>query len=302
MEFILVVGSQRSGTTLMAQVIGAHPLAIMIDENDGLYDWTDSLFNNTPIPRTKTFGSTLNLPEMRQNFQKLKMVLRKPSFQSCCRLAIRKYQNPYIRFLENKSLRDSVEFAVLKVPNLTYSFAEIPHVFPRAKIIYMSRDIRDIVSSMMALKRIPILENQLQRILASQDLVKMFPAELSLLQLDDDTVKLHIKMALIAKIKMSLANLFRDNGLNVVNVRYEDLVTHAESVVPYVLDKLGIPFAAECLRHNDVFQGIAPGGTKRQRPLDNKSKKKWKYHLTPQQESEIWGAVGDFMESFGYIR
>lgn len=277
-DYVLIVGCQRSGTTLMGQVIGAHPLAVMIDEDDGLYKWTDALFGHT----------------METNVDTL--------FQNCCRSAMAKYQNPKTRFLNNGLLRNSVEIVVLKSPNLTYSYSEIPNTFPRAKIVYMFRDIRDVVSSMMAFNKVPILENQLRRILSSKDLMRMFPIEVSLLQQDDNIVKPHVKMALVAKIKMSLTRLFQGNGFDVINVRYEDLVTHPEYAIPHFLEELGMLYAAECLHHNEVFEGLGPGGTHRCRSLDNKSHGKWKYILTHQQENEIWDAIGNFMEDIGYIR
>ncbi len=269
-DFILIVGCQRSGTTLMGQIIGAHPLAVMIDENDGLYDWIDALFSET----TEADPQTL--------------------FNNCCLSAMTKYQIPQTRFFENGLLRGSIEFAVLKAPNLTYFYDKIPHALPGAKIIYMLRDIRDVVSSMIALNKVPILNNQLRRIFSSKDLAQMFPAELSLLQQDDNSVKPHIKMALVAKIKMSLARQFQDNGLDVLMVKYEDLVTQPEYIIPNVLEKLDLPQATECLHHEDVLYGIGPGGTHRDRSVDNKSKGKWKDNLTHQQSKEIWDVIGDF--------
>ncbi len=277
MEFILIVGCQRSGTTLMGQIIGAHPSAIMIDEDDGLYNWTDVLFSS----HTVNADTLLN---------------------TCYHSAATKYREPATRFRSNGSLRNTVEYAILKAPNLTYSYREIPHALPGAKIVYMFRDIRDVVSSMIALKRIPILKNQLRHILPSKDLATMFPTELSLLQQDDKKVKPHIKMALVAKIKMSFIQLFRDNGSHVINVRYEDLIGHPEYVIPLVLKKLGMPYAEECLHHHEVYRGVGPGGTQRGRPIDEESKGKWKERLRQEQENEIWDFVGDFMENMGYTR
>jgi hypothetical protein len=262
----------------MGQIIGAHPLAVMIDENDGLYNWTDTLLCHTIEANAETL------------------------FHDCCRSAMTKYQDPNTRFLKNGLLRDSVDFAVLKAPNLTYFYDRIPNVFPGAKIVYMFRDIRDVVSSMMVLNEVPILDNQLRRILLSKDLLRMFPTELSLLKHDDNTVKPYIKMALVAKIKMSLTKPFQENGLDVINVKYEDLIAHPQHVVPHVLEKIGLPDTAECLHHNEVFQGVGPGGTHRGRPLDNKSKGKWNDSLTQQQGNEIWDVVGDFMEDLGYAK
>lgn len=42
MKVCAIVGSQRSGTTLMGQILGSLPGALLIDEDDGLYDWTSA--------------------------------------------------------------------------------------------------------------------------------------------------------------------------------------------------------------------------------------------------------------------
>ena len=323
-DSILVIGCQRSGTTLMAQIIGAHPLAVMIDESDGLYNWIDALFGETRLP------SIRNLRVMRppaahtpRSWRKLTGIYKgirrmispshriwrysetagvdpKTLFHTCCRSAMTKYRTPQTRFFENGLLRDGIEFAVLKAPNLTYFYDEIRCVFPNAKIVCMLRDIRDVVSSMMALTKVPILDNQLRHIFSSRDLGSLFPDELSLLRQDDNTVRPHIKMALVAKIKMSLAQQFLDNGLDVISVRYEELVMQPEYIIPHILESLGLPQAVECLHHNDVFRGVGPGGTRRGRLVDNKSKGKWKDSLTHQQSSDIWNIVGGFMETLGY--
>ena len=322
-DFILIVGCQRSGTTLMAQIIGAHPSAVMIDEDDGLYRWTDVLFGETIVPSFWN-PSMIKSPasgfwhKLSGVYQAIRWIIRimSPShriwwylgttktdpdtlFQKCCRLAMSKYQAPQTRFFENGLLCDSIKFAVLKAPNLTYFYDKISDVFPGAKIVYLYRDIRDVVSSTMNVNA-PILDNQLRRILSSRDLANIFPAELTLLRQDDNTVKPHVKMALVAKIKMSLAQQFRDNGLDVIDVKYEKLIAQPESMIPHILKKLDLPQTIECLHHNDVFQSIGPGGTHRGRPIDNKSKGKWKNNLTHQQSNDIWDIVGDFMETLDY--
>jgi LPS sulfotransferase NodH len=278
MNYLLVVGSQRSGTTLMGQILGAHPQAVLIDENDGLYKWTKKLIN------------------------KAKETDSQDRFHRCCLSAKTKYQNPQTRFFENGMLRENIKYTVLKAPNLTYSYKDIPEIFPNAKIIYMIRDIRDVVSSMIALTSVPMLRNQLRYIFSFEDLERIFPTELALLREDDITVKPHIKMALVVKIKTSLLDKFSETGFEVTKVKYEDLITQPDQVIPHILEQINMPYAEECLNHDQVLKGKGPGGTRRNRPVDSNSKEKWKKNLTQEQGNEIWDTVGDFMENLGYTR
>ena len=45
-------------------------------------------------------------------------------------------------------------------------------------------------------------------------------------------------MALVAKVKMSLSQRFQNSGLDVIEVKYEALVTHPESVILRILSRL----------------------------------------------------------------
>ncbi|MEQ9661013.1 MAG: hypothetical protein RLN87_00495, partial [Parasphingopyxis sp.] len=42
-RLVVIVGCQRSGTSLSGEVIGAHPNVLLIDETDGLMRWADAL-------------------------------------------------------------------------------------------------------------------------------------------------------------------------------------------------------------------------------------------------------------------
>lgn len=268
MDFVIVVGSQRSGTTLMGQMLGSHPQAVLIDEDDKLYAWTNACFySSTGVPANLLFNRS-------------------------CRLAMTKYLNPDSRFQKNGQLLTCVKYAVLKAPNLTYCYNQVAEAFPNAKIVYMLRDIRDVVASMINLNTVPILKNQLAYILASRDLERTFPKEVSLLRRSNWIVKPYLKLALIAKIKMSLAQCFEDNGLDVIEVRYEELVSHPEQIIKH----LGIPDTDQCLRYHEVLYGDGPGGTRRDQPLEKTSIGKWKSSLSHRQVEKMRELVGDFME------
>lgn len=72
-KIVVIAGCQRSGTTLVGQVLGAHPKAILIDETDGLYDWfadalglVDRVLENSPLERRAIFLRARVLANLRR--------------------------------------------------------------------------------------------------------------------------------------------------------------------------------------------------------------------------------------------
>lgn len=275
-EFVAVVGCQRSGTTLMGQILGAHPEAVLIDENDGLYAWTDALFGRS---------SELDHRDL---------------LKRCFRAAMTKYRAPGDRFDKDGQPLNHIKFAVLKAPNLTYCYERMVGAMPTSKIIYMVRDIRDVVASVMSLEHVPILKNQLRFISSHRDLARLFPNEITFLNQSCEPTQEWIKMAVVAKIKMSLTGQFKEQGYDVIDVKYEDLVSRSAMVIPDVLDRLGLPAAEECLHHNDVLHGVGPGKTQRSRPIDPHSIGKWRQTMSCEQANRVWENVGTFLERLGY--
>lgn len=260
----------------MGQIIGCHPQAVLIDESDDLYRWTDACLKDEPTE------------------------VKEALFEKCCRLASGKYRDPDTKFDRNGRLRAGVNLVVLKAPNLTFAYASLRRAFAEPKVVYMFRDIRDVVASVFRLTNVPILRNQMRYIAAGPQLEKRFPEELALLRQSDASVPPHVKMALVARIKMSLVEPLVEQEITVARVRYEDLVGDAERVIAETLGQLGIRAAEECLGHETRLGGAGPGGTRRERKVDVDSVGKWRNGLTETQAKEIWAEVGDFMEQLGY--
>jgi len=276
METILVLGCQRSGTTLMGQILGSHSRAVLLDETDALESWADAWLGGAPENELQ------------------------PLFEECCRLAATKYSDPKSRFDDAGRLLPGVRFVVLKAPNLTYRFDALSRLMPNARVVHMLRDIRDVVASVQELSEVPILANQIRLIGATGGLERWFARELADLRRDDGAVPPHVKMALVARIKMGLADRFSELGFEVVRVRYEDLVRDAGGVVPPLLARLGLEADLACLRHQGELRGKGPGGTRRDRSIDAESVGKWSRCLEIFQAREVWSAVSDFMEPLGY--
>ena len=128
--------------------------------------------------------------------------------------------------------------------------------FRRVSIIYLLRDIRDIVASMKKLSHIPMVENQLRRMKSAPDIASRFAREIALLE--DPDVAGHIKMATVARAKMSLVDLFEKEGLDVLRLRYEDLVKDPEGACRLMTEHAGMSPSELCLSPRHDLWGMGP--------------------------------------------
>lgn len=275
LHYIFIVGCQRSGTTLLGQILGAHPQAVLIDENNGVYN---------------LIGAVLTDAANKEHV-----------FRHCLASARTMYVDAS-RFTEDGLLSDSVTHLVFKAPNTTYDYdwlCKIHH--PRLHFVFVVRDVRDVVCSMQRLTHIPMVENQLKRIAPDQSLSTRFSKDLQIIQ-NDNTAD-HTRKALIWTIKSGLYAEYTRAPLDAFLVRYEDLVSAPTQWIPRLLDHVGLAGHADtALHHEDVFQGLGPGFTVRTREIDKTSLNRWKRQLTPEAEQDVWTVAGGLMQELGYQR
>lgn len=280
-RMILVVGSQRSGTTLAGQLLGAPEHRFLIDEPDGVYDWLERAF------------STADKESLADEFRRV------------CRRARDKYTDPGARCDDQGGLAESVTDIVCKVPNVTHRAADVARTFPDALCVFLLRDIRDVVVSMARVPWVPIIANQ-RRLLAGLAASRS-PLAADARMLLDASLEPFEAHALIAKLKMGLASEFRDRGLETTVLRFESLVRTPDAVLDKVLprqhrgDRRAEPEkGARIADHGSVYRGVGPGATQRDRQPDVASVGNWHHALTPAQQGRIWQLVGDFLEQHGY--
>jgi len=279
-KLIVVVGCQRSGTTLTGQILGAHPQCILIDEKDGLYKWYESYENK--LSNIETFQ---------------KMLVRADRKYS----EIEKRTKPISR-TEGRSdscvLSSNVTTLVLKAPNLTYSFQSLAQFHIPVYVIYPIRDPRAVVSSMGKLGHIPFVENQIQWLTKNSELVKRFDTELKLLK--SDTLDVISKRAIVWRIKSGLTSDFTNAGLPTFTFNYEELIGDSHTVVAKLARFSKLDFHHSMLAHENIYHGYGPGGTERFRSIDQKSLTGWKDTLSSSSISTIERAARPLFESSGY--
>ena len=275
-KLIIIVGCQRSGTTLLGQILGAPSNAVTIDENEGLYDWFEKFASNHSLAEG-LFAEVLGRA-------------RKKYLDSEKRISIDGNGS--------HRLTAEIHYLVLKAPNLTYSFREVAALEIPATVVYMVRDPRAVVASMAKFQHIPMVENQLRFLAKYPDLQNEFAAEIA--RMADQTELPHVRRALMWQIKSSLHDRFAAQGIPTLVLKYEDLIANTEEVCKKVAAHAQIPFDAKMLSHGDVFRGLGPGSTKRNRPIESSSMSTWSKNLKAEAEKQVNEEVRETMSALGY--
>lgn len=270
MRVVVIIGCQRSGTTLTGQIMGAHPDSFLIDESDGLYPWFDALI-----------GLTGDMKALHRD------VIHK---------AAKKYRDNR-RLISEFDQLETMNL-ILKAPNLTYRLDEIASLGYPTHIIFPVRDVRSVVASMSRLSNIPMIENQ-TRFLES-DSVLAVRYEQELLALRDDHVAQHIKQALIWKVKTGYYKQCFRCAMNPCIFKYEDLVESPHILGANISSHCGITFSDRQTAYYNVLVGTGPGNTSRERPIDKVSMQKWANIFSLDQVNEILAVAGDTMLELGY--
>ena len=275
-NILVVAGSQRSGTTLMGNILGCHRQAFVIDEDNGLYDWVEKCLFADKEDKALT--------------------------QAVFAEADHKYKDGHKRikvFKGKRKLLAEIDTLVLKAPNLTYSFEALSKLPFNVQIIYPVRDPRAVVASMEKLSHIDMVGNQVKWLNKTPGLPARFAKEIKLLS--DPNEPIHRRRALVWKIKTGLYTEFQSVGLDPFIFKYEDLVENKDQLCRDLTTHIGLPFDNKMTRHEIFYRGLAPGLTLRSRAVDKSSTLKWKNRLGPKQEREVLEVADPLAKIHGYF-
>ncbi|MGC1497465.1 MAG: sulfotransferase [Sulfitobacter sp.] len=272
-RFVIVVGCQRSGTTLLGQVIGAQSGCVLIDEFEGLYPWFHAVADQSPDAQLLT---TKVIAQARD-----------------------KYSDDAGRFVAGGAALDgSVETLVLKAPNLTFEAAKIANLGLPVHVIYPVRDPRAVVASMLRLKNINFVENQRRFLKGHPEVSARYQAAFDVI--DDEDAPLWERAAKVWMIKSDLAQMFVDQGLQVLQFTYEDFVAAAFEWTDKIRRFCDLNDAGTACAHEGIYKGQGPGGTDRQRPVDATSLGHWQQDLDAELALGILTAAQPVAARFGY--
>lgn len=276
LKFVFIVGCQRTGTTLVGNILGAHSQAFLIDEPNGVYQWVNSILDGQDIEVSNSL------------------------FTSCCQKARNNYLDPETKCTEEGSLSAAVTHIILKAPNLTYSAKKLARNFPGSFCIFTFRDIRDVVVSMSKLDWIPMVKNQLNLIKNDAEMKARYQKEI--LELEKPGIPPHLARAYIARIKMELSTSFNIPNLEKLEVRYEDLVKYPGEWMEKLFHHIQLPANLQKDTYMNSMKGWGPGLTFRRNKINTFSVSQWPNFLSVEQENDIWQIAGSLMQHLRYKR
>lgn len=273
MHHVFLSGNQRSGKTLLQLILASHP---EVSISPGTNVIAKVLYH---MPRDRPL-SEANLRVMRQ-------VLQKDRKFKAWKIDHRAYQAHIARYRDVTTgqvvedimafFRDQTKPSARYIGNKKGCYCKdgdlVKRVFPRAKMVFMLRDARGAVASM--------LETQPEHDITSASLTWT------------------IKARRIRELRQELPD-------DVFVCRYESLVTEPERVVRALCDFLGVEFVPEMLSrysandairhrtdttHHETYEAIT-----------DRMIAEWKAKLTREQVATIEGLVGSELERSGYER
>lgn len=203
---------------------------------------------------------------------------------------------------------DTTEIYDYGTPNVSKPFSNF---YDKEPVIFIIRDVRDVVCSMIELKAdnkswmdawgIPIVKYQINN---SSEFRERFASEISLLgELDFNP---YATGAFFWKYKNE--SYFRYHDLNFPNVKilYEKFVENPSSYLKSVISLLELDWEESLLQHHLIKhtqvdeQGLAVGNTDSNKEISNFHVGRYKNELNKEQIEDIFSIVGDTMKSLGY--
>lgn len=271
---LVIVGCQRSGTTLTGQILGAHPAAVLIDEFDGVYPWFHALMTDTA-----------------DDTHAARLIAQ----------AATKYGPNSDRFLDERNgphLSQSITILVLKTPNLTYDEDLVARMPWPVTVVYPIRDPRAVAASMAKLESVDFVANQM-RLIAQRPSARIHDAAAATL-LADERESLWTRRGALWRIKSGRKAEFERAGCAVYAFRYEDLVHDSAAVIGAMFQACGLNNPESGAAAHMAYSGLGPGGTDRTRPVD-KASLRGRDTLTPAQQADIMTAAAPLAEQLGYV-
>ncbi|MFA0961295.1 sulfotransferase [Roseivirga sp. BDSF3-8] len=269
-----IIGSGRSGTTLLRKVLSNHASIIIPPETDSLIiDSVKYYLDQRKLPWIVRAREIISMWQKASSFSYWNIELE-PLLGKFEKADTSSHSLSYI--LHAIYLQYAAQFKPGafrwgdKTPYLTFGMEWVKMVFPQARFIHMLRDGRAVVSSKLKAKRYNSLEPAAHRWNESLELIQRFEK--------------------------------KHGPGNVHTVKYEDLVANPEQICRQVCQFLALDFQPSMLSEESDIQGdiVLPHHANVFNNINTDSLDKWKKHLSPEQVNQAEHLMARFLTKYNY--
>ncbi len=189
-----------------------------------------------------------------------------------------------------------------KAPRDSHRVDEIKKAFPSLRVLWMERDMRQVVSSMLSLSSThgswaaEFAPKEISKYLEQTNDERARTLAPPLDEADTRARRSIVLATLCWLVKReqrrSAARLL---GPDMRQVDYDEFVTDPRKVLGNLVGFLGLPWSPEILDHSaSIAKGIRPGKAHPERPIDTLSRGKWRTRLTPEDLETMTHVVRTF--------
>ena len=266
-----ILASPRSGSTLLRTILSRNENVIIPPESDDLIPtWIVQFMKNKKSQWEDVIRLLVELVQKKSAMQYWN--LTSPELLEKLNTIPKKDRSLH-KALETlyKMNHDSATAWGDKTPYLIFALPYLEYLFPQAKYIYLVRDGRDVVRSIMNARKDATLKNSAERWVAASRMIQ--------------------------KIRR------KGNNKNVRIIRYEDLVINTEEVVQSICHFLSIEYKVSMLDQSNILDlgdTILPHHENTKRPIDSGSIGKWKSYFSEEQKNQLHQHLGKHLDYFNY--
>lgn len=271
-----IVGSGRSGNTLLRAILAGHPEFAIPPESYMLGMAVRDYRTFGFLPWPTLLRIVLGRFQFYPHFDAWETALR-PVYQDLLEYppeerSLAGLLDAVYRAYARRHMPDAIRWGD-KTPMNVYHLPRIDAVFPDAIWIHMIRDGRDVVASYLEAGLYDSTREACGRWLESVELVRQFSRDLP--------------------------------PERYTEVRYEHLVRNPEVVIRSVCDRLGVSFEPRMLRHRERVQDLGDADlghhSNLSRPISDRSVGSWRSRLNHDQKREIRARLRSLLGELGYL-
>ena len=266
-KIIFIGGAPRSGTTLVKNILDTHPDICSGPEFDIIPEIVRVWQLGAHKVREGRISAFLDEEQLRERFASLVHSL-----------------------LEPYRLRKKKLCIAEKTPGNILVYTQLNRLLPRAYLIHVIRDGRDVVSSMIA-----VAESYRRAQEEVPDIIKNVEA-------CSQTWSRYVS-APLEETKVFRSTEFQSRY---VEIRYEDIVQNPEATLRYLCRRLKIDFSPSMLSqhlfsHDAVVDDLWYDQTMMEGPLSQRSIGRWRRDLTLTQRIIVVHYCQTHLQGFGYV-